>query len=69
MTHFLASAEDKLIKAKVASPHTELKCKFGDLELQLGDGVNDKNNCLDCKCLTPPLMECNFIDGCEQVFS
>ena len=35
-----------------------LKCKFGDHELMVGDKVTDNNKCVECECVIPPMITC-----------
>lgn len=66
---FAASDEDKIVKAKEPAADSSLVCKYGEQELHLGDQVTDRNNCLDCTCLTPPLVECHQRENCERIFN
>lgn len=61
--YFTASAEDQIIHASrdVANVDpNEPKCKFGDHELHIGDQVSDKDKRMECKCITPPHVECHL---------
>lgn len=43
---------------QVAAVGPNLKCKYGDHELQKGDKVTDDNKCVDCECQIPPMITC-----------
>lgn len=56
-----ANAEDKAIPSEsrqVATLSPDLKCKYGDHELQIGDKVSDDNKCVECECQIPPMVTC-----------
>jgi len=38
---------------------SEHKCKFGQLELRVGDKLSrTSNTCVECSCSVPPLVSC-----------
>ncbi|KAG5673742.1 hypothetical protein PVAND_003762 [Polypedilum vanderplanki] len=45
---------------------TSQKCKFGNLEFNIGDrlSVREKDECSNCTCLVPPMLSCIYSHTC-----
>ncbi|CAO1431676.1 unnamed protein product [Diamesa tonsa] len=58
------AADDSIITAPTPADST-LKCKFGKLNLQIGDKLSaGENGCSTCTCSIPPMVHCKFQPGC-----
>ncbi len=58
---FLAAENDEvLLAADVISTNTDAgkTCKFGDLNLYVGQKLNPDGKCIECICKMPPMVEC-----------
>lgn len=45
--------------------NTGAKCKFGNLEFNIGDSLaSAENNCSKCSCVIPPMLSCHFTPDC-----
>lgn len=56
----LAEPKDEIIRSKtnqVNHNDTNMMCKFGNLELNIGDKIKDRY-CVDCSCAYPPMAHC-----------
>jgi hypothetical protein len=54
---FLASRQDTVIKGSGDGMGLE-KCKFGNLELTIGDQLSSDDMNIECKCEVPPMPYC-----------
>lgn len=60
---FTADRKDELIPAETTVQQntiddTNMTCKFGSLVLKVGEKIKSDKFCVDCTCLTPPMMHC-----------
>ncbi|KDR18192.1 kielin/chordin-like protein [Zootermopsis nevadensis] len=53
-------ASDSIVASvNITSKNAEHKCKFGQLELRIGDKLSGiSNRCVHCSCVVPPLVSC-----------
>ncbi|KAL7018589.1 hypothetical protein ACKWTF_010821 [Chironomus riparius] len=58
-------SDDSIIPGNNPKGNTSPKCKFGSLELNIGDVLSKKEkNCFKCSCNVPPMLDCNFTPDC-----
>lgn len=58
-------SDDAIIPGNNSQTSSSAKCKFGSLELNIGDVLSTKeNNCFKCSCNVPPMLDCIFTPGC-----
>ena len=58
-------SDDAIIPGNKPQARLSPKCKFGSLELNIGDALSTKeNNCFKCSCNVPPILDCIFTPGC-----
>jgi hypothetical protein len=56
------SKNDAIIPGERKNDPTSPKCKFGNLELEIGDtlALAEINSCVKCTCDIPPMLSCRF---------
>lgn len=61
--NFFIASKDDVIESQSKASESQ-SCKFGELNLKLGDTLKSKNQnkCLKCKCSIPPFITC--IESC-----
>lgn len=65
-----AKEEDQLVRSEGRQSVDEtMKCKFGGHELLIGDKVTDKNKCIDCECVIPPMITCVQRRNCWEILN
>lgn len=59
------SEKDGIIPTNKEPNDKSLKCKFGKLELNIGDALSKgENRCSKCICTTPPMVDCIAMSDC-----
>ena len=53
--------KDELIKSPVRSAvldEAEQQCIYGKIKMNVGDEIKHDDECVTCKCTTPPMLHC-----------
>lgn len=58
LINFLAEKSDKLDTKGKNDIESEHKCSFGTLKLNVGEGLNNSEEDVNCACVSPPFVQC-----------
>lgn len=50
-----ASGNDEVLSSEVSPGKT---CRFGELNLYVGQQLSPDDTCIECTCKVPPMVEC-----------